>query len=484
MLGHSEEALVRPLHQRDMIPKSADAKSARPSSRVVAFVRARLSSGGTGCDSTAHRGFMPWLIPLLLATGLASEAGETFGTRPWEDSVANVQLQSVSIATNTMRAAWEEISTKYLLRANLYWDVSGAIPFGLRAESTTAGELLAAFLAAYPTYTSSRDPETGVLWIHPVRVAYPDILSQRVKVDHAAMQVDVWAEVYMPLSRMLFPDGSAAVLRGGARPKDEAEGEQGARPFLRSYVDIPAGVYSARQILNLCCAASPTLAFAVAPKPTPTRTEQQTLTMLSLFYRNPLAAPRAGAVRFWQVEIGDTASGAPGIDKLISAMSDYLPHKRWAAAQFLEAAMMNYSVIDLVNKSPNAEQAIWAALAVEATRGVPDLLTWNDKRISRLRDDIRHISDPRLALVTCLELTREDQDASYLEPLIREHKYSQEEVDSVVSDVYRIIRASVPARKKLLSLRLDVPRFSAETLGQLGTTNLFSIAGTDGPGGR
>jgi len=90
-------------------------------------------------------------------------------------------MRDVVIKTNKMLEAWQEMGAKYMLRANLYMDAAArddATTFAFKKERATEKELLEAFPGAYPSFTYTQDPETMVLWLHPKRITYGDILSR------------------------------------------------------------------------------------------------------------------------------------------------------------------------------------------------------------------------------------------------------------------------------------------------------------------
>ena len=92
-----------------------------------------------------------------------------------------------------------------------------------------------------------------------------------------------------------------------------------------------------------------------------------------------------------------------------------------------------------------------------------------------IAEDLTQIKDPSLALVTSLELAREKQDTSYLDSIIRQHKYSKTEIDSIKADIYQLAHKSKLALNKLKALKLDVPEFSPKALDQLENTNIFTL---------
>jgi hypothetical protein len=409
------------------------------------------------------------LIVVFTAMVVAGKAGDALFLSKWDQALLNTEFHDVHVKTNTMVTAFEEMSTKYLLRANIYLDAaaySDSTTFGLNKKTATGEEIIEAFLDAYPEYTYTHDPDTGVIWFHPKRVRYDSILNQKVKSEHAANQIPVYTQVLMPLNALLFPNVNIL-----------SQSSWGREPVSWCYcVNMPAGDLSVRQILNLCSTADPTKAFEVGPQ----RWSGKTIVIscLDLIYANPLTLPRATTLKFWEIEIGKCSNGIPSFDEVVTAMSDYNPRKRWAAWAYQEADQMNYPVPDLINKSSDSEKVIWVVLGVENTliRGsITNYFDYIVNRFPRLANDLSHIQDPRLALLASLELTKEKHDASFLNTIVSGHKYSEAEIASIKPDLIRIARQSKLARDKLSSMKFDDSDLSPEGLHELENTNLFSL---------
>src|SRR5665213_1315698 len=177
----------------------------------------------------------------------------------WDEALLNMEFREVSINAGSMLTAWEEIGAEYLLRANIF-TIAGAdsdsTPFRFKKREATGKEILEALLAAYPAYTYTQDQETGVIWIHPKRIKYEDILNQKIKIERAACQIPMFTRIYQPLCGLLSP-----YVIAGSLPKSGSPSSS-----YCYFVDLPSGVFSVREILNYCCAANPTKAFAVGPE--------------------------------------------------------------------------------------------------------------------------------------------------------------------------------------------------------------------------
>jgi hypothetical protein len=381
----------------------------------------------------------------------------------WDKNILNVELSDVQIKSNSMPAAWREITSKYLLRANAYIDVlldSELGQFAFSRKTTTGKELIEAFVSAFPAYSYTQDVATGVIWLHPKRLKYENILDQKLRINHPAYQVRLIKDVCGPLCGFLSPEVTASP--GNFSPGSTAE----------CFVDLPAGVYSIRDILNFCCLANPTTAFAVVPS----WGEKHMLTVRGLLYLNPLAPPRATAVSFWTIEIGKPTNSTPSVDEVASAMADANPRRRWAAQAYVNANTWLYSEQQLADSSHGAENAVWTAFGWEAAR----LRGMESQFLLKNRigggDKIAHLKDPSLALLSWLELIREKQDTSILDSVIGSHNFSEAEIASILPDIYRMAHESKLVQDKLKTMTLGVPEISPKALEESQSTPLFSVA--------
>jgi hypothetical protein len=430
-----------------------------------------------------HRNIWLWLLLFSLVLGIANSgwASDDAIRSKWTDNLLSVELGDVHIETNTMAGAWQEMATKYLLRANLFMDepaISDTTTFAFHKEKTTGKELFDAFLTAYPAFTYKQDPLTAVIWIYPKRVNYNNILNQKIRITRQAVQVSMYKDVYIPLCKLLAPEviDSDNLPMEGSVPIDPSTGKPPIPYFWLYNLDLPAGDYSAREMLNFCCAANPTKAFLIRSE----SGQQGRLVIFleNLLYQNPMAPPRVEAIKFWEVEIGKATKGTPSLEDIRMAMSDSHPDKRIAASFYVEACIANYSAFDLIGQAEGADQEVWTALGVEYALwrdADTKFLTGMMRSFPRLREDIKRIENPDLALLASLQLTREKQDTSYLDAIVDKHTYTAEEITSIKPELYRMARSSKAVRDKLRAMKFQVPELSPETLDELADTNLFTL---------
>jgi hypothetical protein len=91
---------------------------------------------------------------------------------------------------------------------------------------------------------------------------------------------------------------------------------------------------------------------------------------------------------------------------------------------------------------------------------------------------MQRVTDPRLALLLSLEYAREDRVVESLAQTVKNHAFSQEELESIKPELYELARASGKVREKLIEMKFDGPDFAPERIGVLGNTNLFTLVPT------
>jgi hypothetical protein len=426
-----------------------------------------------------------WIWPCLFIF-LAWQARDVWAAdvairSKWDENLLAVELGDVSVKANNMAGAWQEMTTKYLLRMNLYMDatlISYEKPFDFHKEKATGKDVLDGFLATYSSYTYTQNPETGIIWIYPKGMNYNGILNQKVSVIHKANHVPMYTDIYIPLCKLLAP----GVIDSSDLPSQEGRinlstGKSPIPYFWLYDVDLPTGDYSAREILDFCCVANPTKAFLIRPA---SRELNAALVIFlkNLLSPNPLAPPRAEAIRFWEFEIGESTNGIPSLEEVRVAMSDPNPEKRSAASFYLEASMLNYSTLNLIGKADGSDQAVWTSLGVEyALRrdANTNFFTRMMQAFPSLREDLKEIRNPDLALLASLQLTREQQDTSYLDAIVSKHTYTEEEIISIKPELTRMARSSKAVRDKLKEMKSQVAELSPEALDELADTKFFRL---------
>ena len=430
-----------------------------------------------------QRNILMWLCLFIFLAWLASDAwaADVAIRSKWDENLLAVELGDVSVKANNMAGAWDEMTAIYLLRMNLYMDatvISYEKPFDFHKEKATGKDVLDGFLATYSSYTYTQNAETGIIWIYPKGKNYNDILNQKVRVIHKANHVPMYTDIYIPLCKLLAPN----VINPSDLPEQEGEIDlsTGKPPIPYSWlydVDLPTGDYSVREILDFCCAANPTKAFLIRPA---SREQNAALVIFpkDILSPNPLLPPRVEAIKFWEFEIGQPTNGIPSLEEVREAMSDPNPEKRSAASFYIEASMLNYSTLTLIGKADGSDQAVWTALGVRYALWrdeTTNFFTRMTQAFPRLREDLKEIKNPDLALLASLQLTIEKQDTSDLDAIVNKHTYTEKEIISIKPELTRMARSSKAVRDKLKEMKSQVPELSPEALDELANTNFLTL---------
>ena len=382
----------------------------------------------------------------------------------WDAELLNIELYNVEIEAMSLVTAWQEIVTKYLLRSCLYCDAhsdSDLSHFAFRSKAATGKEVFDAFFAAFPSYTFSQDQETGIIWIHRKTVRYNDILNEKVRIDSTVWQLPMYSGVLVPMCRLLSPRVTAAFF-----------GSPFAISTFNYCVNLSAGTYSTRDILNLCCVSDPTKSFYVSL----TRMGAYSIKPVNLLYMNPLVPPRTAALKFWNMEVGADGAEVPSIGAIGAAMSDPNPRKRWAALSYLKATPVSYRRRDLINKTANANNVIWAALGlktIEASYGDFPYLSSKGRVMEVFTNDQARL-DPGAVMLTSMELAREKQDPSLMDRL-RGQNLSEAQLASFKPELIRIARDSKLVRDTLLKMDITIGDLSPRRFQELAKTNVFIV---------
>lgn len=397
----------------------------------------------------------------------------------WDENMLNVELHDVNVKANFMTAAWEDLSRTHLLRFNLYMDAKldgDSAPFSFKKEKATGKELLEAFLAAYPAYTYTQSAETGVIWIHRKAVDFDRILDEKIIVEKEAIQVPMYNGIYEPLCRLVasrYPIADAS-----------SQSQELAGTAEYNYpVDLPAGEYTFRRILDFCCVQNPGQVFAFSPWVFEEGRIGTGGSVRQFIYRNPMAPPRPLAVAYWDAQVGKVSNGVPRIDDIGTALACPDPRIRTAALRYLEVTHdNNYNTMGLVktNSLDDMKKTDWAMLELKTMNIAPDSPKFpvisNTNAFWVMMSFTNNLAqaDPGLALLISMELAREKNEPDLMD-CVTGHKFTQAEIAVIKPDVYRIARQSKLVRDKLIEMKFDAPELSPESLRELENTNFFRL---------
>lgn len=444
-----------------MTPRAAYTETVPVSVSGMSFVTRQLLIW------TVRAGLLIFTIDQLTITS-AAQAGQI--TPTWDQRLPAVELRDVHIDKHGMVPAWQEMAIKYLLRANLYMDGardSDSRTFNFDKETTTVKELMDAFLKTYPAYTYTQDTETGVIWLHPETVEYATILKQKVKISQSAIQVPMYDGVLMEMFRVVS-NTNVVIPQIFQSPLITATFNYG--------VDLSPGTVSVRDLLNLCCSANINAAFLISSASPWFPAGAVRITPVNTADYNPLSPPRAAALLFWQMEIGKTQADIPNIEEVDAALSDIKPQKRLAALTYLKATSPNYEIEDLINKSPDPQTALWAAIelkSISVLRIEQPFLSGRPGIMRTLSNGLVR-TNASLALLGFAELAAEKRNSDVMDVLTN-HQFQVSEIAAVKPDLIRVARQSKLVREKLAQMNLNDADVSSNAMQELSSSNLFTL---------
>ncbi len=217
----------------------------------------------------------------------------------WDRSIPDVKISQTDIQSTSLRDAWQTFSRRYAVRSVLCVidqdDPEVKKPFEFKRGACTVKDFLDALTSAYG-FMWTQDA-TGVIWLYPTTVQYTDILSKQVLVREDEFGLPMYTGVLGYLQQTLSPEYLTANHTGTLIL------------FLNNFdypVDLPKGVYTAGDILNLCCVADPARTFGlVRPVNGDGRVN---VWPIGLHANPPSESTPEGALQFWNVEVGSAQS--------------------------------------------------------------------------------------------------------------------------------------------------------------------------------
>ena len=334
--------------------------------------------------------------------------------------------------------------------------------FKFDREQCTLAELLRALEEAYPDFTHTQDTNTGIIWLHPKSRPYESILAAKVKVEHDAMALRMRKDVMEGLFKLKLPQ----LRLFTAYPEQNAE----------YVVDLPAGTYSIRDILNICCVANPGRTFSVQTDRVEQYCDVQPLAVTGFNPKVHEVSP--GALAYWRAEFDETAQTPPTLDQLMDALADKNGRTRAKARRYRDLTL-SVSLGRLPDKVIPFEKGIWTDIAflgeeVRMDIGGPVFLT-SSARLKEALKEQDWSGHPGLKALATMEVARTERDTTFLDQAAKQ-PLSAAEIANVKLDMIRILRLSEFLRTKLLGLSPQWAGFSKAEMEALGhTDNLFTL---------
>jgi hypothetical protein len=377
--------------------------------------------------------------------GAAAATNET--TTVWDKSLLSLKLGHVDLKAASIFDASNKLGRGYLVRTVLVAGLGAGskVPFEFASEACTVADVIAAMLATYPDYTLTQDPDTGILWLHPVSVPYESILPAKVAIPPGMEQVPMLQGIL----RQLQPQGAFTVFQDGI-----VETFENAAAYP---VTLRPGVFTVRDVINMCCQASPSRTFGVVGG--------SLISAGDILDDTPRPVARPGSLLFWRLGMGRAGDAEPTGAALLEALASPNPHERWVARSFINAEMFHISIGAIINGAPRGRKAIWASLAMLGTFNLVNASPYMPglKRIQQeMSLDSAATLDRPTTVLAAMEMARVGDDA--LLKRVAQWSLGPDESAAMYPDSVRIANLSTKVRAALKEANCAWPGLSAKDL--------------------
>jgi hypothetical protein len=413
-------------------------------------------------------------IYLVLWAWSAGAVGQVITTHSkWDAGLPAVELRDVHLQADSLNDSWQKQLGQLGVRTVLYKPdlLKTQSKFVFDAEQCTVRNVLDAVVAAYPDFTYTQDGQTGVIWLHPKSVPYTSILGEKVKVRRT--------EIGVPMLTGVLDNLAHFESLGVESPVRHSSNVLGTYDYP---VDLPSGIYSVRDILNLCCIANPTRTFFAWPDGKSTGVEPH---LVDSFWKD--GKPPSTVVAYWQSEVDNPNQGAPTEAQLTTALASNNPQTRWAARNYLSLCRGHIRLADLVRGAAPGEEALWTAVA--SCRESVRTREIDLPALERIRQELNGKSSlsisPGVKVIAAMELglfgsgplagTPEADSAMAVFEQVARSPLSSSEISSVRQDMLRMTRRSKMIREKLTALKPQWDGFSKDDVDALDNTDIFSL---------
>lgn len=351
----------------------------------------------------------------------------------WDFRLLDLQLQAVSVEGASLQEAWVRMLRNLQVRSVLYLpeELNSQQHFEYKAAQCTVRELYDAFVTTYPQLTWRQDPDSGIVWFFPKALHYSEILSNEVHVATDEFGLRCFTDILTPLQER--SEAKIYLWRRGFT-------------FLGVFdfpVDIPAGTYSVRQLLNQCCVCNPDKTFVILVD----SRVGVIVTLQNLEPDNPQNPTRA-ALSFWQVEIDPKQATSPDSETIRKALSNPDPRIRWAGRCYVEL-VTSIGRDALVREAVGKEEALWTAVALTSLLQRMEGTT-HRASVERIEKEFDPAffekGDPGLCTLVALEMARHGRDCRGLDFLAR-RQIGDADLVGVRSELFTFLRRYKGARE-------------------------------------
>jgi hypothetical protein len=354
--------------------------------------------------------------------------------RAWDNALPRILLSKVSIRAGSLAEAWRSLSTRHLVRSALVLAAltTESQPFEYESAECELAEIYDALARRYGL-AWTQDERTGVTWLHPRNLEYDHLLNARLQVEYSQPGLPMHIGILEPV---VAGEATRAIVK------------QWGSAFLNTFdyaVDILAGAYTVRDVLNICCLANPTKTFLV-------RMAQNMALIMDINLVSEGDRLPEGAIHWWNLEVLQRRSrSTPTDEQLCEALAARSAEVRYAARDYLELVLSRVAVDALASHGISPARGLWASIGLCSVLVRSEWATHRAsvKILRRYGTDSFLAQCPvNLALMSALELARLERDASALQ-IVMGRAFSSQDLAGVVSDACRVAGLSSYVREVL-----------------------------------
>lgn len=233
-------------------------------------------------------------------------------------------------------------------------------------------------------------------------------------------------------------------------------------------VDLPAGVLSLKEIIDICASTDPHISFWLQP-----RADYAGYLVISLGGTWNTAEPKRivpGFKYFWELEVGQPSSAMLKPEAIFAAFGSPDSHIRAASEQTLSVLGFMVTYDDILKTPGSDEERMWVANGLlNAIVRDPKLATYhrgleiltseeNQKRLLAL-------DDPALAVLTASQIARCGKGTGLLTKLL-DKPIPAGKLSSVKSELFRMARESEAIRNAIKGKRPNWGDLTADQIDQ------------------
>ncbi len=378
---------------------------------------------------------------LVLVPALHITVAETFAE--WDKKLPQLPLTNVTLSAGSLTKTLNNIAQHLGIRMIAYITSDINKPFAFRSQKCSVSDVLDQVASTYGSMEWNQDKKTGVIWFVPKNGEAETWLNFPVKLKRPQPGLRMYTDIIDGLS--VFTNRKIGTPRRGIS-------------FLNMFdytVDLPAGVLTLREIINICASSDPHISFWLQP-----RADYSGYLVISLGGTWSTAETK-GIVpifrHFWELEIGQSSSAMLKPEAMFAALGSPNPHTRAAAEQTLCVLGSMVSYDDILKTPGPDEQRMWVANGLlNAIVKDPKLATYHFAlEMMQLDDNQRRLltlDDPALAVLTAAQIARCGKGNELLTKLLEKQILSGR-LSHAKSGLFRMARESEGIRNAIKGKR-------------------------------